>query len=76
MLHSDKQLAGARDRLLGMFRDLIADAAESGAVRNDLRPNELAGYCLHALEAARQASSDKTADRLVDLVLDGMRSRA
>ncbi|MDP9441437.1 MAG: hypothetical protein M3P34_04500 [Actinomycetota bacterium] len=47
---------------------MVADAAASGAVRNDIAPSELASYCLHALTAASRQPR-----RLVAVVLAGMR---
>jgi hypothetical protein len=45
-----------------MIRDLLAAAAATGDVRDDVPPDELAGYCLHALTAAN-ALTTKTAVR-------------
>ncbi len=51
-LHRDEQVAKAQRRLIDLVRDLLAEAAEAGDVRNDVTPDELASYCLHALTAA------------------------
>jgi hypothetical protein len=51
---------------------VITDAVASGTVRDDIPPNELAGYCIHALEAAGHAPSEKSVTRLVTLTLAGM----
>ncbi|MBC3840009.1 TetR family transcriptional regulator [Streptacidiphilus sp. 4-A2] len=63
----------ARQPLLDLLRELLAAAAGSGTVRADTAPEELAGYCLHALGAAAELPSAAAAERLVTVVLDGLR---
>ncbi|MGH8913688.1 MAG: TetR/AcrR family transcriptional regulator [Acidimicrobiia bacterium] len=74
LLHNDEQVTRAHAELHTMIRDLIEEAAASGAVRDDIAPEELAGYCIHALEAAGHARSKEAVSRLVTLTLAGMRS--
>ena len=50
----DERVARTRRLLLDLFRELLARAADSGAVRDDTAPEELAAYCLHALGAAAE----------------------
>jgi hypothetical protein len=45
-------------------------------VRDDISPDELASYCLHALAAARDLSSKAAVRRLVSLTTDGLSRRA
>jgi hypothetical protein len=45
----------------------------AGTIRGDVSSEELAGYCIHALEAARQAPSEEGVSRLVMLTLAGIR---
>lgn len=73
MLHTDHQVAQAQREVHGLIAELIYEAAGSGSVRADIAPEELAGYCIHALEAAGYAPSDEAASRLVMLTLAGMR---
>ena len=73
LLHNDEQVARAEQRVRRMIRDLVADAAETGAVRDDMAPEELAGYCLHALTAARTLPSRAAVRRLVAVTLAGLR---
>src|SRR5919199_1093274 len=51
-----EQAGGAGERLAAVLdayvRDLLAEAARAGDVRADVPADELASYCLHALEAA------------------------
>jgi len=44
-----------RQQLKEFVRDLLASAAETGELRDDVAPYELASYCLHALAAASTA---------------------
>ncbi len=74
-LHGDEQVAKAQQRLRAMIRDLLAEGAESGDLRNDVSPDELASYCLHALAAASSLPSKAAVRRLVTVTLDGLRRR-
>lgn len=73
MLHREADLAPAEERLHDLVRGLIEDAARQGPVRSDITPDELTTYCLHALSAANTAPSEAARQRLVGLVLDGLR---
>src|SRR5438128_809783 len=37
-----------------MIRDLVATGAKAGDLHNDVAPDELASYCLHALAGGQQ----------------------
>ena len=54
------------------IRDLIADGAKTGAIRNDVAPDELATFCLHAIGAASDLTSKAAVRRLVTVILTGM----
>ncbi|MFH9001910.1 hypothetical protein ACH4E5_01445 [Streptomyces afghaniensis] len=56
-----------------MVEDLLADGAQSGDVRDDIAPGELARYCLHALTAAGDLPSKAAVHRLVTVTLTGVR---
>jgi len=71
-LHQDQHLAGAQQQLHGMIRDLLIDAAATGDVRDDVAPDELASYCLHALTAASTLTSQDAVRRLVTVTLTGL----
>ena len=73
VLHRGAQVAQARQQLADLFRDLLADAAAAGNIRDDTPPDELAGYCLHALAAAADQRSQPAVHRLVDVTLAGLR---
>ena len=72
-VHRGEHLAGAQRQLLGFLQDLIADAANTGEVRVDVPPAELASYCVHALQAASSLPSEAAARRLVTVTLAGLR---
>ena len=71
-LHRDEHLAGARAQLHELISHLVADAANSGRVRDDVGPDELATYCLHALAAASSLHSEAAVRRLVKVTLAGL----
>jgi AcrR family transcriptional regulator len=74
LLHRDAPVvARAEQQLRGMIQDLLAEAATTGAVRDDVAPDELASYCLHALSAARTLPSETAVRRLVSVTLAGLR---
>jgi hypothetical protein len=51
---------------------LIRESVAGGDVRADVPPDELAGYCLHALRAARTLSSKAAVRRLVTITLGSL----
>ena len=75
LLHRGEHVAWAQQQLIDMIRDLLTEAAESGSVRDDVAPEELASYCLHALTAASNPPSEAAVRRLVTVTLDGLRPR-
>jgi AcrR family transcriptional regulator len=72
-LHGDIQVARAQQQLHAMIRDLLAEGAKTGEFRDDVSPDELAGYCLHALTAARTLPSKAAVLRLLTVTLAGLR---
>jgi AcrR family transcriptional regulator len=72
-LHQEQHLAGARQHVHGLIRDLLTEAGETGGLRDDVTPDELARYCLHALNAASDLPSQAAVRRLVAVVLAGLR---
>ena len=72
-LHRDEQIAGAQRRVRDMFRDLLAEGAQTGDLRADVAPEELASYCLHALTAAASLPSKAAVRRLVRVTMAGLR---
>ena len=73
LLHRDHQVAHAQEQVCDLFRDLLAESAAAGDVRDDIAPEELATYCLHALTAASSLPSKAAVHRLVALTVAGLR---
>ena len=73
LLHGDRQVVRAQEQVLDLVRHLVAENVENGDVREDIAPDELARYCLHALTAARILPSKAAVRRLVTVTLAGLR---
>ena len=71
-LHRHRPAGDRPDQLVAIFADLIAEAAAAGAVRRDVPPDELAAYCISALEAASAATTPVALTRLVEVVWAGL----
>ncbi len=76
LLHRGEHVAQAQQKLSDMIRDLLTEGTETGDVRDDVAPAELASYCLHALTAASSLPSKAAVRRLVTVILAGLRPRA
>jgi AcrR family transcriptional regulator len=72
LLHRGEHVARAQQQLRDFIRDLLTEGAETGDLRSDVAPNELASYCLHALGAASSLSSKAAVHRLVTVTLAGL----
>ena len=75
-LHRDEHVAHAQQQLRKMIRDLLTEGATRGVLRDDVAPDELATYCLHALTAAGSLPSKAAVRRLVRVTLASLRPRA
>jgi len=76
LLHRDEHVGRARQHLTDLIRDLVVEGAAAGDVRDDVAPDELALYCLHALTAASTLPSEAAVRRLVTVTLAGLRPSA
>jgi AcrR family transcriptional regulator len=72
LVHRGEHVARAQQHLSDLIRDLLAEAAKTGDVRDDVAPAELASYCLHALAAAGRLRSRAAVRRLVKVTLAGL----
>jgi AcrR family transcriptional regulator len=72
-LHRGEHVARAQQQLIDLIRNLLTETAETGDVRDDVAPDELASYCLHALTAASSLPSKAAVRRLVTVTLAGLR---
>ena len=73
LLHRDERVARAERQVHQLIRDLLAAAAKAGEVRDDVPPDELASYCVHALAGAGHQRSKAVVRRLVAVTLAGLR---
>ncbi|MEW6582533.1 MAG: helix-turn-helix domain-containing protein, partial [Actinomycetota bacterium] len=72
-LHRGPHVARAEAELHDFVRDLVAEGVAAGTVRDDVAPDELAGYCLNALAGAAALPSRAAVRRLVTVTLAGLR---
>jgi len=72
LLHRGEHVVRAQRQLSDLIRDLLTEGAETGDLRDDVAPDELASYCLHALEAASSLASKAAVRRLVTVTLAGL----
>lgn len=69
LLHRGDQVAWAQQQLLDLIRNLLTEVVDTGGIRDDVAPDELASYCLHALTAASTLTSEAAVRRLVTVTL-------
>jgi AcrR family transcriptional regulator len=72
IVHRGEHLATAQQHVTDFIRDVLADAAQSGDVRDDVASDELASYCISALAAAGHLRSKVAVRRLVSVILAGL----
>ena len=75
LLHRGEHVARVQQQLRTFIRDLLTEGAQTGDVRDDVAPDELASYCLHALAAASSLPSKAAVARLITVTLAGLRPR-
>lgn len=73
LLHQGEHMVRAQQQLSNLIRDLLIEGVESGDIRDDVAPDELASYCLHALTAASNLPPKAAVRRLVTVTLAGLR---
>jgi len=56
-----------------LIRAALVEVAQTGDLRADLAPEDLASYCLHALAAAGTLQSPAAVRSLVTVALAGLR---
>jgi AcrR family transcriptional regulator len=72
LLHQGAHVARAHQHLSDFIRDLLTQGTASGDVRDDVAPEELASYCLHAVTAATSLPTKAAVRRLVSVILAGL----
>lgn len=65
---------GHAQQVRDLIYGLIVEAVQDGELRDDVAPEELATYCLHALTAAAGLPSKAATHRLVRVTLAGLSS--
>ncbi|ROP37245.1 TetR/AcrR family transcriptional regulator [Saccharothrix texasensis] len=73
ILHQGPQLAQAQQQVQDLIKDLLIEVAASGDLRDDVAPDELAAFCVHALSAAASLRSEAAVRRLVTVTITGLR---
>jgi AcrR family transcriptional regulator len=73
LLHRDEQIGRAQRQVHEMIRDLLTAAVRVGDVRDDVPPDELASYCVHAIAGAGGQRSKAAVHRLVAVTMAGLR---
>jgi AcrR family transcriptional regulator len=73
LLHRGEHVARAQQHLRDFIRDLITEGAQTGDLRDDIPPHELATYCLHSLTAASTLPTKTAVRRLITVTLAGLR---
>lgn len=72
LVHRGEHFARAQQHLSRLIRDTVVEAVAAGDIREDVAPDELTTYCLHALAAASSLPSKAAIRRLVTITLAGM----
>ncbi len=75
LLHQEERLVQAQHKLRHLIGDLLVEGVKTGDIRDDVAPEELADYCVHALAAASGLPSAAAVRRLVMVTLTGLRNR-
>ena len=73
LLHQGSHLTQAQQHVHDLIKDLLTEVAQTGDVRDDVAPDELAAYCVHALSAAGGLKSEAAVRRLVTVTIAGLR---
>lgn len=73
LLHRGVHVTRAQQHVHDLIKGLLTEVAETGGIRDDVTPDELASYCLHALGAASSLPSEAAIRRLVRVTLAGLR---
>jgi AcrR family transcriptional regulator len=71
-LHRGDHVARVRDQLHAFIAELIRNGAAVGSIRKDVPADELASFCLGALDSAAEMTSEIAVRRLVRVTLDAL----
>jgi AcrR family transcriptional regulator len=73
LLHGGEDVDQAQRHVLALIKDMLDEVKATGGLRDDVPSDELATYCVHALNAAASLSSEAAVRRLVEVTLAGIR---
>lgn len=73
LLHRPEHLGAAHQQQQDLLREVLATASDAGLLRTDIGPEEMLGFCQHALAGAADLRGRAAVDRLVELTLAGLR---
>ncbi|GAA3841371.1 TetR/AcrR family transcriptional regulator [Streptomyces chiangmaiensis] len=76
LLHRGDHVVHAEQHLRQFIRGLLAEGVQAGEVRDDVAPDELTSFCLHALAGAGTLTSKAAVKRLVAVTLSGLRPQS
>jgi AcrR family transcriptional regulator len=74
LMHQGGHVVIAREKLVTLIADLLRQGVKLRQIRDDVAPNELAGYCLYALSAAGNLPTKAAVVRLVTITMAGLKS--
>jgi AcrR family transcriptional regulator len=74
LVHRGEHVTRAHREVTALVEELLVGGVETGDIRGDVAPAELAAYCLHSLGAAADLPSEAAVRRLVPLVLSALRT--
>jgi AcrR family transcriptional regulator len=74
LVHRGSAVSEAEEKLKGLFGGLLAECQEAGEIRDDVKVDELAAYCLHALSAAGGLPSEAATKRLVAVTMSALKT--
>jgi AcrR family transcriptional regulator len=72
-VHQGDHAGQARGELQGFLEEILREGVETGGVRADVPVAELATFCLHTASTASALTTKHAANRLVKVILAGLR---
>lgn len=72
-LHGEHHTEAAGAELHRLMQDVLTEAVSRGTVRSDIPVEEVASFCINALDRGWTSSSTPALDRLIRMTLDGIR---
>lgn len=72
LVHRGGDVLRAEQQLADLFSGLLTEVAQSGQLRGDVPPKELAQFCMHSLGAAGSLGSEAAVRRLVTVTLTAL----